>query len=58
MSKNEITEIDIQFWEAHLEEQIRTNKQEGIIIFCEHLLKLAKAVKEIQSQPIVEDEEN
>lgn len=45
--EHKITDVDIEFWERHLQLQ---NKRENLssIPFCQRLLKLAKAIKEIQ----------
>lgn len=45
--EHKITDGDIEFWERHLQLQ---NKPENLpsIPFCQQLLKLAKAIKEIQ----------
>lgn len=44
----EITEEDIEFWEKHLNLQYQGDNYSHAIPFCEHLLKLAKAVKFLQ----------
>jgi len=44
---NEITKEDIEWWKQFLSYQKRKNRP-GFYPFVEHILKLAKAVKELQ----------
>lgn len=46
-----ITDDDIEYFERHVKRNMRNG---GFSAFCEHLLKLAKALKELQERNFVE----
>jgi len=52
-TEHKITNGDIEFWERHLQAQNKLHDLEYDPL-CQQLLKLAKAVKEIQDQETIE----